>query len=380
MMINNLQTNNSERKQKVTEGINTILSLFSHVKQQRIFPRTIMTGAARYQVVVNSVEEMMKKFEETNFEDCRINAYPAFLNDTEEKDYENGVNLDLFAPNILFIDLDEKDFSTKQDLDKIVNKILKNISKTLHDINPLLIWSGRGYHIIIPVQQTEALEHYVDFEGLTKRPSEEFLKFAKEYLSLNKADKANNPAFKSCLLRVPYTLNSKCFDEDDKDPEVKIVQQYDFSKSLPKSGNLIVEYITFLADRKLKSEIEDEKRKKNRTRFLIKNKESSNKIPYIEKLLELRVEDYRKNAISLIIVPYFVNVLRLSDEESYNRTRDWILKCHIIKPLEPSVQFFENLIKYEINRAKRNGIKPLKFKGTLQYKNEELYKLLLSNI
>lgn len=83
-----------------------------------------MTKATKGQIIVNSVEEIIKKFEEANYQDCRINAYPAFLNEAEEKDYENGVNLDLFAPNILFIDLDEKDFSSKQELDKIVDKIL----------------------------------------------------------------------------------------------------------------------------------------------------------------------------------------------------------------------------------------------------------------
>jgi hypothetical protein len=379
MITNNLQINNLERKQKVVEGLNTILSLFTVVKQQRIFPRNIMTNTTRGQVTVNSAEEMMKRFDEADYQDCRINAHPAFLNNAEEKDYENGVNLNLFAPNILFIDLDEKDFSSKQELYKIVEKILKHIYNTLHDSKPLLLWSGRGYHIIIPVQQTEALEHFEDFEGLTKRPSEELLKFAKDYLSFHKADKNNTPAFKSCLLRVPYTYNSKCFDEG-KDPEVKIIQGFDRSKPLTKIDDLLIEFLTFLADKKLKIEVEKEKRNKNRNRFTIKKEESSNKIPYVEKLLKIGIEDYRKNAISLIIVPYFVNVLRLSDEESYDRTREWIIKCHAIKPLQPSIQFFENLINYEINRAKRTGIRPLKFKDTLQYKNKELYKLLLSNI
>jgi hypothetical protein len=221
--------------------------------------------------------------------------------------------------------------------------MLKNISKTLVGSTPLLLWSGRGYHIIIPVQITESLERFEDFEGLTKKPSEDLLKFAKDHLSFNKADSANNPAFKSCLLRVPHTFNSKCFDEG-KDPEVKVVQQYDFSKPLPKPDDLLVEFMTFLADKKLKSEIEDEKRKRDQNRFPTNNKNQSINIPYVEKLLEIGIEDYRKSAVSLIIVPYFVNVLRLSDEESYYRTRDWILKCHAIKPLEPSISYFENLI------------------------------------
>jgi hypothetical protein len=42
---------------------------------------------------------------------------------------------------------------------------------------------------------------------------------------------SNTPTFKSCLLRVPYTFNSKCFDEIN-DPEVKIIQEIDISKPL----------------------------------------------------------------------------------------------------------------------------------------------------
>lgn len=366
-----------ERKQKVLEGINLILSLFSSVKQQRMFPRTIMTGSARYQVVVNSVEEMIKKFEEANFEDCRINAYHAFLNEAEQKDYENGINLDLFAPNILFIDLDQKDFLSKQDIDKIVKRIFKHVSIILHRCTPLLIWSGRGYHIIIPVQQTEALEHFDHFDGLTNRPSEELLQFAKQFLSLNKADKANNPAFKSCLLRVPYTLNSKCFDED-KDPEVKIIQKFDFSKPLPKVDNLLIEFMTFLSDRKIKECMKTQSRTKPRNKFSNNKSDKTNSVMYIENLLTIPIDDYRKNAVNLILAPYFVNVLKLSDLESFNRIKQWTLKCNALEPLRPSTYDFDNIIKYAVKRSKETSVKPLKFKDSLQHKNKELFRLLAS--
>ncbi len=98
------------RKQKVTEGIDILLNLFSTVKQQRLFPRKIMTLSTKRQVTVYSIEEMIEKFALADYKDCRINAYPAFLNAAEERDYENGVNLDIFAPNILFLDIDLNDF------------------------------------------------------------------------------------------------------------------------------------------------------------------------------------------------------------------------------------------------------------------------------
>lgn len=377
IMTGNFQTNNLERKQMVLEGISLILSLFTLAKQQRLFPRTIMTRATRGQIIINSIEEIIKRFEEANYQDCRINAYPAFLDEAEETDYENGISMDLFAPNILFIDLDEKDFSSKEELNKIVKKILKHISRIIDGTNLLLIWSGRGYHIIIPVQQTEALEHFEDFEGLTNRPSEELLKFTKDFLSFHKADKANNPAFKSCLLRVPHTFNSKCSDES-KDPEVKIIQEFDFTRSLPKINILLVEFITFLSDRKLKENVEAQRQTKLNNKFSNSKSAETNSIRYIEKLLTIPIKDYRKNAISLILAPYFVNVLRLSDGESFDRIKQWVLKCNDAESLRPSTNDFDFIIKYSLKRVRENGVKPLRFKDMLQYKNKELFQLLIS--
>jgi len=377
-MINKTQANNLTRKQKIREGINIILTLFALVKQQRIFPRTIMTGAVRYQVIVNSVEEIMKRFEEAGYQDCRINAYPAFLNKAEEKDYENGINLNLFSPNILFIDLDEKDFYSKTELNKAIKKIIKHISIVLQDSNPLLLlWSGRGYHIVIPFEVTDALEHFEEFESLSNKPSQDLLKFAKSFLSLDNADNANNPGFHSCLLRVPYSLNSKCVNEG-VDPEVKIIQEFDASKPLSKVDNLLVEFLTFLSDRKLKEFLEKEKQTKLRNKFLNRKTDKSNLIPYVEKLLTVPIQDYRKNAINLILAPYFVNILYLSDEESFHRIKQWVLKCNNVKLLKPSINEFDNIIRYALKRAKETGVKPLNFKNTLQYKNKKLFQQLSS--
>ncbi len=283
----------TERKEKVLEGLNILLSLFSTVKQERLFPRKIMTKLTKGQVTVHSIEQIIKAFEDSNYEDCRINAYPAFLNEAEEKDYENGINLDIFSPNILFIELDLKDFNSKVELDKTINKILKHTSKILHDTKPLLLWSGRGYHIIIPVKAYEALEQFEDFKDLTEKPSSEFLQFAKTHLSSDKADKANNPTFRSCLLKVPYTFNSKCFDECIN-PEVKIIQEFDSSKPLSKIDNLLVEFMTYLVSRKMRSSMEQDRRKKQNDCYLSTNHHTHDStIPYVEKLLALSLMDYR---------------------------------------------------------------------------------------
>ncbi len=101
-------------------------------------------------------------------------------------------------------------------------------------------------------------------------------------------------------------------------------------------------------------------------------------IQYVEKLLPIPIEDYRKNAISLILAPYFVNILCLSNEDSFQRIKQWVLKCDEMKSLSPSINGFDYIIKYAIKRARQTGIKPLKFKDTLQYKNKELFRLLAS--
>jgi hypothetical protein len=41
------------------------------------------------------------------------------------------------------------------------------------------------------------------------------------------------------------------------------------------------------------------------------------------------------------------------------------------------MDYLDDLISRAIERAKETGIKPLKFEQTLQYKNRELYNMLL---
>ena len=179
----------------------------------------------------------MYYFEACNYEDCRINAYQAFLSKTEEQEYKNGTKLNLLAPNILFIDLDAKKFTSDRELRDVLKQILKNIAYLLDDCKPL----------VLPVN-CKALESSQDLTQYTPEPSKEFLQFSEHLLSLNKADPANNPSLKSCLLRVPRTFNSECLEEGIG-AEVKVVQQWDSSIQSPSIDNLLVEFQTFLIDK-----------------------------------------------------------------------------------------------------------------------------------
>jgi len=65
----------------------------------------------------------------------------------------------------------------------MAKSILKNIANILHGIKSLVLWSGHGYHIIIPVKAAEALEQFEEFGPYTNEPSKEFLQFSARYLS-----------------------------------------------------------------------------------------------------------------------------------------------------------------------------------------------------
>jgi hypothetical protein len=57
-----------------------------------------------------------------------------------------------------------------------------------------------------------------------KYNQKETLRFSKRFLSFVKADKNNNPSLKSCLLRIPGSINSKY------NTEVKIIQKWNGHK------------------------------------------------------------------------------------------------------------------------------------------------------
>jgi hypothetical protein len=140
----------------------------------------------------------------------------------------------------------------------------------------------------------------------------------------------------------------------------------------------LVECLTFVSDRKLKEMLEKKKRTRLRNKCSDSKTNKNNSILYVEKLLTIPIRDDRKNVISLILAPYFVNILNLTEEESYHRLKRWVLKCNELKSLEPSINDFDFIIRYAVKRAKETGVKPLKFKDTLQYKNRELFRLLSS--
>ena len=305
-----LDTN--KKKKEIEIGLDFILS---HLEEPTIFPRTIMTKKLGYHQMVYSKERALEHFIESDFIDCRINAFPSL---------KEGAT---WMPELLFIDLDLSDFNTKRSLQIVLNKILKSIKEKLDkNAHPTVLWSGNGYHIILPVYCPGELERIQQFQGFTttSKPSEEFLRVAKDYLSNGKADKSNYPSFRSCLLRIPNSLNGKCLarrGESLENSKVKIIQEWNGYR--PPVVELLYDFRRYL----IQKEIDDynykqklllvankKKRNKNYQYYYYPTRNHDNNNYYyvwIETILQTPFEDCRKIISSLILAPYLINVKKL---------------------------------------------------------------------
>jgi hypothetical protein len=130
--------NNAIDRRKVQDGLDFILNHF----QEPQFPRKIMTKQLGYQVEIYNKEESLEYFKSSNYEDCRINAYPSFT------EY-HGINRTPIS--FLMVDLDLKDFPNEMKkgqaiLDRVLNKTLHKIKESTGG-NPTVLWTGNGYHV-----------------------------------------------------------------------------------------------------------------------------------------------------------------------------------------------------------------------------------------
>ena len=97
-----------------------------------------------------------------------------------------------------------------------------------------------------------------------------------------------------------------------------------------------------------------------------------NTIPWIEKLLQLPIDDYKKNAVNLILAPYLINIRKLSYDAALNIINSWLSKCGESRQLD---QNFDYTVRYALKYSAKNGHKPLKL-DTLKMKNQVLYDFL----
>jgi hypothetical protein len=343
-----------DRGISIKENLDFILS---HLDNP-LFPRTIMTRALGYQKEVSNAEEALAYFKASNYEDCRINAYPAFT------DYQ-GINF--IAPSFIIIDLDLKDFESQQMLDKTLRKTLNKINKVFHGSHPTVLWTGGGYHIYLPIRGLvlEEIDRFACFKGPRKKDlTSRFMQFAENCFTNKKSDPQHRPSIKSCLIRIPGTVNSKY------NQEVRIVQTWDGKRS--PIQYLLRDYRTWLVAEKINDKQKEKRSWKSRG---IKNfsYNRADTIQWIEKLLQTPIADHRKYVLWRIIIPYLFNIRKLADSEVASIVQAWLDGCATVRPLDFNSRYV--IIQYIRNR-KKNRYLPIGF-SKLSSDNTKLCDIIL---
>jgi hypothetical protein len=351
----------------IYQGLDFVLSHFL----EPIFPRKIMTKDVGYQMEIFSRQEGLDYFKASRYEDCRINAYPPF---TEF----NGINRTPIS--FLVMDLDLQDFANlKEKLDRAENKTLSKIEEIIGGV-PTVLWTGNGYHIYQPVSGIilEETETFYEFtKNVNKDLTSLFIQFAEEYFTESTADRLHNPTVKSCLLRIPGSLNSKSIANKNKDPNVKIIQKWDGKR--PSIQPLLRDFRRWLIQKRINDVAKLKKQEKKHSKFQIMNSQNQehknriNTIKWIENgILENPLCDHRKYIIWRILSPYLLNVKSLPKEESYSVIKNWLDKCDKLEILN-----FNAKIKIKEGlRGASKGYFPISLEK-LKEENKELYDIVV---
>jgi non-catalytic primase subunit PriX-like protein len=319
--------------EQVKIGLEFILGHFAAFP----FPRTISTKTTQgRQICVYNKAEALARFKQSNYLDCRINAYS-----------KHDIRED---PNFIFIDIDNTD---KKAIDRLLGGRLQSINA-----HPTVLFTGSGYHIYQPIQSIciNELGTFATFE----EPSRQFLRFAERYLSDNKCDFNHNPSFKSCMVRIPGSINSK------NTLEVKVVQSWNEKRADIRL--LLGSFYAWILTRQ-------KKRQEIAAAYSIStNKNPKQKRKWIEdNLLQTALNDYRKTIVNLVLAPYFVNIQGLSIEQASSIIQQWLDLCKTERTLDFNPK---HLVNEALITARKSHYKPMSL-SNLKEKNSTLYQRLV---
>jgi Primase X len=317
-----------------------------------------MTKRLGYQKEVLDKQSILRYFRSSNYEDCRVNAYPSFTN-------FHGINRT--PPSFIIIDLDLKDFGYSKDkLDGALTKALKRIKNILGGY-PTILCTGNGYHIYQPLEGfvLEEVDIFAEFVAPNEKDlTSKFMEFAEDFLTNKKGDPQHNPTVNSCLVRIPGTINSKCKEE------VKIIQKWDGHR--PPINYLLRDFRRWLINEK----IEQQKlslRKKRRREVGPDNSDRRYKtIKWIENLLQTPIDDHRKFAVWRILAPYLINIKGSSTEDAFTLIKDWLNKCNSLRQIDFNPNY---VVRYNINNVKKTRYLPISL-DKLKMENSRLHNLV----
>lgn len=340
-----------------------------------------MTAKFSGQFSVKSKEDLIKRYEQADLMDCRVNAYPEII----EKD---GILVQ--PPNFVFIDLDLSNFSDDgKKLDKVKNSTLRKMEQ-LNGAQPTVSWTGNGYHVYLPIEVPVLDNEYIfskdKFQNLFSPKgkyshyyvSEVFMQFAEDYFTGNKADPNHRPKYKTCLIRIPDTYNSKCVNKGQSKEESKVTILQRWNGERVDVELLVREFRIWLTQQEINL-IRNQKSKPSIRKFDFKyttnrkaHTHNVSKIDWIERLLQTPIEDYRKDSLWRVIGPYLLNVRKLSELEASKIMKAWLDECDGVRKLD-----FEPKTKiYSIIKGNK-GYKPISYEK-LKEENKELFLILES--
>lgn len=152
------------------------------------------------------------------------------------------------------------------------------------------------------------------------QPSKAFLKFAELYLTNCKSDPCHNPSFKSCMIRILGSINSKCVVRNnnivDASTEVKTIKKWNGVR--PKFDHVLYDFNIWLADREVKRfKINSSLQKSARKHKEMVSISNDSRFKWIDKLLQTGLCDHRKYVTWRILSPHLLNIRQLFVEESF---------------------------------------------------------------
>ena len=163
--------------------------------------------------------------------------------------------------------------------------------------------------------------------------SEVFLKYAEDLFTGGKADPQHRPRYRSCLIRIPNTYNSKCLARglSHEKSMVKVIQEWNGYR--PPIKLLTKGFRRWITEQ----EIHQKDLMKKNPKLVMKQLESTTannnfQINWIEKLLKTGIADGRKETLRLILGPYLIK--RKSHEEAMSILNQWLKKCNDVKRLD----------------------------------------------
>ena len=314
----------------IQENVHFILSHVTH--QHELFPRTIIRGSNRYWDIIpyevdeqNSISRIVDLYKQSNFIDCRINAFPYNTKHSIDFDVKN-----MTAASLIMVDLDLNQFRDEVQMNKHLQKILKKLDVKFKGLaHPTVLHTGNGYHIYQPIGGIVLEKEQIFYDFLPylngRDLTTEFMRFAEKYFARGKADRCHHPSINNCMLRIPGTINSK------NGKVVKIIERWD--GVLPSVRYVASDYFDYLIA--IRNEVIQERKKadKLKSKMFASNSSHLDKIDWIERLIKTPIEDCRKTCLWRIVIPYLINVKRLGHNEASIIVSEWLKKCNELERL-----------------------------------------------